>query len=1439
MSSRFPLYIIGIVLFASFFSCTDMVPTKEVRLIGSLNGKAYAYRYRSLDSSYKYANEAYRQVNFYKSGKAEASNNLGFCAFMAMDFDRAEALHKEVYKLTKNELELLIADIGLMKICQRTAMNKEFYDYRNSALKRMKRIREESDLFADRHEALRLDYAFTEFFIVSSIYYYYLQQRQEAITSLNRIPEDEALTDTNQLLYYHYIKGSASLVEATKPEDRKMREFDQLYITWRTAVQTNHPYFEGNGLQGLANLMVSPNNFELFRTRRGYALDQFGFPVDSLLPLRMAQRALEKFREYNDLYQIAGAYVSIGKYMNEHGRYTEALDTLAKALDCVNQHHMLYYHHAADTLDKLHVFVEGDTTYTGVPWIMQEDVRTVPEWISRIREQLSVSYAGLGMKYASDYNRNIYLDILNYTRQDKELESRYLSLEADSRQMTLVLSLVIVGLVLVVILWWFFNKRSKIRNQVDVERLQRILTLCRDITSSIPMNVPLIQQGIDQLFGKGRLQLEIPEEGKAALVPLHRLNRDEKALVHVLEPYIVWAADNEQMVEALSDERMQLEKQRYVYEQHIAGNKRQNLIKKACLAIVNGINPYIDRILNEVHKLTERGYIDNAKIKKEKYQYIDELVTTINEYNDILALWIKMKQGTLSLNIETFSLNELFELLGKGRRAFEMKNQKLEIEPTTVMVKADRALTLFMINTLAENARKYTPEGGTIKVYARTTEDAYVEISVEDNGRGISEEDVAHIIGEKVYDSRVIGMKNAADPEVLKENKGSGFGLMNCKGIIEKYKKTNDLFRGCVFDVESELGKGSRFYFRLPSGVRKAMGVLLLCLLLPLGMVSCLHDPIPPMLQDGDSIVVVTDSAYEDLLDVASDYANAAYFANVDENYELALQYIDSAILFLNEHYEKYARPDRPHRYMKLVGEGTPAEISWWNELFDSDYHVILDIRNEASVAFLALKQLDAYSYNNSAFTDLYKLQGEDQTLEAYCRQLERSNTNKTVGIILCFVLLIISLVGYYFLYMRKRLQNRLNLEQVLEINQKVFAASLLRPQEQENAEALQREESTLKEIPQRIVDEAFGAVNELLTIDRMGIAVYNETTHRLEYASRPGQEMPEMVEQCFSSGKYLSEQHLQAIPLMVEAGGEHQCVGVLYLERREGTEQETDRLLFELVARYVAIVVFNAVVKLATKYRDIESAHEETRRASWEDSMLHVQNMVLDNCLSTIKHETIYYPNKIKQIVGRLNAQNLSETEEREAVETMTELIEYYKGIFTILSSCASRQLEEVTFRRTVIPVQELLDAAGKYFKKLMKNRPERIELEIEPMEAKVIGDVNQLRFLLENLIDEALTVREDGVIRLQARKDNEYVRFLFTDTRREKSVEELNQLFYPNLARMTSGEKGELRGTEYLVCKQIIRDHDEFAGRRGCRINAEPAEGGGFTVYFTIPRR
>ena len=1408
----------------AFVSCVGAAPTKEVHLIDSLNQAAYTYRYKNLDSSCHAASRAYREVGLYRQGKAEACNNLGFCAFMRMDFEQAEKYHQEVYGLTKNELELLIADIGLMKIYQRTALNKEFYDYRNSAVRRMKRIAEDNNLFADRHERMRLAYARSEFYIVSAIYYYYLQQRSEALASIDEVPENEELAaDTNQLLYYHYIKGSASLCDGETPDERRLREFDELYTTWKLASRKGYLYFEGNGVQGLANLMASPDNYEFFQGRRAHALKQFGEPVDSLLPMRLGQLALEKFRQYNDIYQIAGAYVSIGKYLNAHGEYEQALDTLKRALECVNDHHRRFYD-CHDSLDWLKAYDRRDT---------------------RIREQLSVTYAGLEMKEYSDYNRNIYLDILEDTRQDKELESRYQALEKEAGQLNLLLFCVITGLILVLVFFWFFNKRSKLRNRLHLHRLQSMLDICQGITASIPADaqteeditdaiLTAVRPGLKCLFGTEEVCIKNRE-----LVFARRMGKDEQAMVQVINPYIQWALDNGMTSISLGEEQRRLEKQRYIHEQHIAGNKRQNLIKKACLSIVNGIHPYIDRILNEVHKLIRMGYIHDETIKKEKYQYIDELVTTINEYNDILALWIKMKQGTLSLNIEAFELNELFELLRKGNRAFEMKRLDLEVEPTDACVKADKALTLFMINTLAENARKYTPKGGKVKIYARRESD-YVEISVEDNGCGLSPEDVAHIIGEKVYDSKAIGMNDAPDREELRKNKGSGFGLMNCKGIIEKYKKTNPIFNVCLFDVESTLGQGSRFYFRLPAGVRKVLTAMLLAF--SLGMVSCgkATDNDMPKETLTDSLTSALQAEYELLLNRASDYANEAYYCNVDGEYAMALQYIDSAMICLNEHYGKYA--EEPRRYMALAGDDTPAELDWWNRMFNSDFHVILDIRNEAAVAFLALKQWDEYSYNNAAYTTLYKLLGEDQSLENFCRELERSTNNKMVSILLVIILLVTLCLGYYVLYFRRRLVNRWNLEQVLEINKQVFSASVMPVSE--NEEMLQREEDTLKGIPQHIADNAFDAVNELLGIERLSIAVYNEAAHRLEYASNPLEGAAEnksvwkdLMQRCFEEQRYLSESGMQALPLIVKAGNSSQCIGVLCLVRSEA-QQESDHLLLELIARYVAIVIFNAVVKLATKYRDIETAQDEARRASWEDSVLHVQNMVLDNCLSTIKHETIYYPNRIKQLIGKLRSGELSETEERETVTAISELIEYYKGVFSILSQCASRQLEEVTFRRTVIPVSELSEAAEKYFRKAGRGVAASVVFSTETVDESVVGDVNQLRFLLENLIDEALSVPVSGKISLTCAVEDDFVRFLFTDMRREKTREELNQLFYPNLARMTAGERGELHGTEYLLCKQIIRDHDEFAGRRGCRINAEPAEKGGFAVYFTLPR-
>jgi K+-sensing histidine kinase KdpD/preprotein translocase subunit YajC len=1502
-------FIAGMLMFSVNYSCTETPSTHEVRLLDSLNQRSYDMRYKRLDISYKEALLAYNKADLYDQGKAEACNNLGFCAFMRMDFDTAEKYYKKVHDITQNELELVIADIGLMKIYQRTSMNKEYYDCRNSAVRRMKRIDEDQSVFVDVHEKKRLNYARSEFFIVSSIYYYYLQQEQEAIQSVNQIGDSDLVGDTAQTLYYYYIKGSAELFEKNNVQQKSISAFDELFNCWMLS-RNNYIYFEANSIQGISSLLNNKTSFNQIYYERPRAIQDLNnfyhfqkseiTASDTVLSLNLAQKALQKFKKYKDIYQIAGTYVSIGKYYNIHGHYKQALDSLGKALDCVNQHHRLYYDAGKEVGHKLKLSSEQDTIYTELTWIAKDNIKTVPEWIARIREQLSVSYAGLGLKVPSNYNRNIYLDILDYTRQDKQLESRSQELEKEDRQLNVLSLIVFTGIVLLIALFWVLNSRSKIRNRKHTQKLRTTLEVCQRITASIPVDVRstdeiisavgiAIQADLKQLFRahflrigifdketgefiypsieedetienelvgdnfiKSPFNLYLPEEespvGVIELYTRHKMTKDEKALMNVIAPYIAWTLGNGLTFISLGDERIRLEKQRYVYEQHIADNKRQNLIKKACMAIVYGITPYMDRIINEVNKLTTRGFLKDETIKYEKYQYIDELVTKINEYNDILALWIKMKQGSLNLNIENFELNELFELLAKGRKTFEMKQQTFNVEPTNATVKADKALTLFMINTLTENARKYTPKGGTINVSAKAEED-YVEISVQDTGRGISAEDVARILGEKVYDSSQIGME-ATDKEELFKNKGSGFGLINCKGIIEKYRKTNDLFKVCKFSIESIPGNGSRFYFRLPTGVRKILGILA-CVLLTTGFSSC-GKPVKPALKDSRSKENVSSQYrkdYDKLLNEASLYADTVYYCNVIENYPLALQYADSAITRLNKHYAKYTRD--PRYFMTLKGQGTSAEINWWNGMFNSDYYVILDIRNEAAVAFLALKQWDNYQYNNTAYSRLYKLVSEDYSLEEYCRNLEHSTNNKVVAVILCILLLIIFFIGYYLLFIRKRLINRWNLEQVLEINKQVLASS-----------------STLQNIPRHIVDNCFDGINELLTIDMLSIGVYNEDSHKMEFAYNPHQlewndtsveiqgeqeTLTEVMQRCFNTQIYttgklkslpfynndLYDMYVQALPLMVEVGETHRCVGVLAFLKQEDSEQENERLLIELITNYVAIVVFNAVVKLATKYRDIESAEEDTHRASWEDSLLHVQNMVLDNCLSTIKHETIYYPSKIKNIIDKLAKQQHTPAEENEHIETISELIDYYKGIFTILSSCAARQLEEVTFRRGIVETDDLLAYAQKYFTKMSKRMQSPVRFRTEGSDMKVIGDVIQLRFLFENLIDECLSVAEEGEVILEAKADGEFVRFLFTDRRREKTVEELNQLFYPDLARMTASEEGKLKGTEYLICKQIIRDHDEFAGQRGCRINAEPSPEGGFTVYFTLPKK
>lgn len=1424
----------------------------------SLNRQAYDVRYKDWHLSESLAMQALELGGAHSSVRAEALNHLAFCAFIQMNFERADSLLNEVYDGTTNELECLVADVGMMKICQRTAMNKEFYDYRNSALRRMKRIAEDETSRTDEDILRRFNYACSEFSITSAVYYYYLQQEQQSLEAIGEIDVEKELEgDTAQLLYYYYMKGSGGMYEAETPEEVVLGEFDYLMDCLMMSHEQGYVYFEANASQAMAELLKDRKNYDLLLERRPgmmRVINRKDLPWNELV-MAFGESALRLFKQYNDWYQISGTYRTLASCQNEMGHHEQALQYLTEALSYVNLHHEQFYH-CHDTLDRLKPYIPEAVHSIELQWINAEGIMTVPEWIARFREQLSVTYSALGMKPQSDYNRNIYLDILDYTRQDKELESRYLALEEESDLLNYLLALVMGGLILLVLLLIFLNRRWRVRNANYVERLKKTLEISRRITVAVPSDAEEMEDVIEAVMAsvKGDLMALsgasdmtiVPADGAmrkedGVSFPLKDsevkvmaywqvetetgMRKEDRALLEVMVPYLSWTLENGLAMIVLGDERRRLEKEQYVHEQHLVENKRQNLIKKACLFLVTGITPYIDRVVNEVHKLTSFNYLERKDIKEGKYQYIGELIARINEYNDILALWIRMRQGSLSLNIENFALNPLFEVLQKGRRNFDLKKQTLVVEPADVWVKADKALTLFMINTLMENARKYTQEGGEIQVYAREETD-YVEISVQDNGPGLSEEDVACILNEKVYDSGKIGMQTTTDAEALQKNKGSGFGLMNCKGIMEKYRKTNEIFRVCCFRIESRIGEGSRFYFRLPKGVRRCLGVCL-CVV-SMALTGCGQGKVSADFMPMDSVQV--DSVMSDsLLVEANRLANKVYQSNLEGRYSEALAYADSTLACLNAHFLKHASFVAP--LLQSVGEGASAELEWYAARFDTDYYTLLDVRNEAAVAYLALGELDAYRYNNQAYTSLYKQISVDSSLEDYCKRMELSSINKMVAIMLCMALLLALVVGYYLLYLRHRLNYRFGLEQVLELNHRVLSAPGLR-----NKEA--------GEFVPEMVRVLAKEVNELVSLDVLGLAVVGEEASDLLFAfsaSDEGEEeMKEEMRNCLASKEvvWAAESKIWCLPLSVEVAGENRCLGVMGLRCAFRSDKEDDRLMLELVAGYIAILVYNAVELVAQKYRDIEVAQDEARRVLREENQLHVQNMVLDNCLSTIKHETIYYPNRIKQIIDRLDG-SVSADEERRQVETVEELVTYYKDIFTILSSCAARQLEEVTFRRGVVKVQELQDAVGRYFKRATRKVPFRLELETKVEPVSVIGDAIQLKFLLENLVNEAVAYSGDGQLELHVYQEGNFVRFDFIDRRREYIQEELNQLFYPHLSRMQHQHEGVLTGTEYLVCKQIIRDHDEFAGRRGCRMNACQASGGGFMVWFTLPAK
>ena len=387
--------------------------------------------------------------------------------------------------------------------------------------------------------------------------------------------------------------------------------------------------------------------------------------------------------------------------------------------------------------------------------------------------------------------------------------------------------------------------------------------------------------------------------------------------------------------------------------------------------------------------------------------YIREVTDKINEQNDLLTTWIQLRRGELNLHIESFPLQPLFDIVGRSRSAFDMKGVSLSVEPTDAVVKADRVLTLFMLNTLADNARKFTDKGGSVTVSAAEQAD-YVELSVTDTGCGMTDEQLAH-----AFDHKVTGEH--------------GFGLMNCKGIIEKYRKMSQLFSVCQLSAESEQGRGSRFFFRLPKGKLLAIGIWLLAFGQP------------------------ANSQQLTAIDSAHIYADSAYFCNINGQYERTLLFADSCRAALNRHYLQH----HPHSQLLMTADANdasplPAEIQWLHDSVSINYQVILDIRNESAVAALALHEWPLYIYNNKVYTQLFKELSADNTLADYCRVMQESQSNKRIAMILLIVILLLIVPAYYMVYYRHRLYDRRRRERI-KLDNIEFADDELRRMELED----------------------------------------------------------------------------------------------------------------------------------------------------------------------------------------------------------------------------------------------------------------------------------------------------------------------------------------------------------------------------------------------------
>jgi signal transduction histidine kinase len=176
------------------------------------------------------------------------------------------------------------------------------------------------------------------------------------------------------------------------------------------------------------------------------------------------------------------------------------------------------------------------------------------------------------------------------------------------------------------------------------------------------------------------------------------------------------------------------------------------------------------------------------------------LVNMVNDFLDIARLEASVERFDKREVDLAAVVDDAVEELRPLIDAAKLRVSTVKPDASARVVGDPRRLSQVVSNLLG-NAIKFTPPSGSIKASVQV-EPSFVATSVEDDGPGIAAEELPGIF-ERF--SRAAGSTGIA---------GSGLGLMIARQIVEAH--------GGAIGVESALGRGSRFWFRLPRALAKS-----------------------------------------------------------------------------------------------------------------------------------------------------------------------------------------------------------------------------------------------------------------------------------------------------------------------------------------------------------------------------------------------------------------------------------------------------------------------------------------------------------------------------------------------------------------------------------------------------------------------------------------